>query len=142
MAAGQIYKGHNVRISYNGKTLYHTTSCKWSSSRDFEEIATKDTEGKVSEPGSYSWDMNADALVADKPASSSTTTVDFMDVMQLYLDGVEVDVEFSGNVVGDWMISGKAYVSNCDITADDGSAVKGTFAFKGNGNITKSTVAA
>ena len=73
MAAGQIYKGHNVRISYNGKTLYHTTSCKWSSARDFEEIATKDTEGKVSVPGNYGWDMNADALVANKPDLSTTS---------------------------------------------------------------------
>jgi hypothetical protein len=140
MAGGQIYKGHNVRISYNGKTLYHTTSCKWSSSRDFEEIATKDTEGKVSVPGNYGWDMNADALVANKP-DLSTTSIDFMDIMDLYIAGTEIDVEFSGNAVGDWIISGKAYVSNADITADDGSVVKGTFAFKGNGDIVKALVA-
>lgn len=140
MAAGQIYKGHNVRISYNGKTLYHTTSCKWSSSRDFEEIATKDTEGKISIPGNYAWDMNTDALVADKPALS--TDSDFMDILDLYIAGTEIDVEFTGSAVGDWIIGGKAYVSNADITADDGSVVKGTFAFKGNGDIVKSVVAA
>lgn len=140
MAAGQIYKGHNVRISYNGKTLYHTTSCKWSSSRDFEEIATKDTEGKVSVPGNYGWEMNTDALVADKPELS--TDSDFMDILDLYIAGTEIDVSFSGSVVGEWVISGKAYVSNADVTADDGSVVKGTFAFKGNGDINKGVVAA
>lgn len=140
MAAGQFYKGHNVRISYNGKPLYHTTSCKWSSSRDFEEIATKDTDGKVAEPGSYSWDMNTDALIADKPALS--TDSDFMDILDLYIAGTEIDVEFTSGGVGDWKLAGKAFVSNADITADDGSIVKGTFAFKGNGNIIKTRIAA
>ncbi|MNF94634.1 hypothetical protein D3C84_773510 [compost metagenome] len=83
--------------------------------------------------------MNADSLVADKPALS--TDLDFMDILDLYIAGTEIDVEFSGNAVGDWIISGKAYVANADITADDGSVVKGTFAFKGNGDIVKALVA-
>jgi hypothetical protein len=140
MAAGQIYNGTNVRISYEGKTLYHTTSCKLQISSTLEEIATKDTAGKVSTPGNYAWNVSSEALVADIP-SGSTTQLGAMDIVDLQLAKTELDIEFTSDVAGDWKYSGKVYVESADIDATVDQSMTGSFAFKGNGNLTKTTVA-
>ena len=135
MSAGQIYKGKNVRLSYNGKTLYHATSCKLSISTKLEELATKDTNGTVSTPSNYAWNISAEALVANKPAAS--TQSDFMDIVSLQLAGTEIDVTFTDGATGNFILSGKVYVESSDITAEVGNSVTGSFSFKGNGNLTK-----
>ena len=135
MSAGQIYKGKNVRLSYSGKTLYHATSCKLSISTKLEELATKDTNGTVSTPSNYAWNISAEALVANKPAAS--TQSDFMDIVSLQLAGTEIDVTFTDGATGNFILSGKVYVESSDITAEVGNSVTGSFSFKGNGNLTK-----
>ena len=135
MAVGQIYKGKNVRFSFNGATLYHATSCKLSVSTKLEEIATKDTDGTVSTPSNYAWSISTEALVADKPGAS--TQSDFMDILSLQLAGTEIDIEFSTGVTGDFILSGKVYCESLDINAEVGNSVTGSFSFKGNGNLTK-----
>lgn len=138
MAAGQIYKGKNVRLSYNGKTLYHATSCKLSISTKLEEIATKDTAGTVSTPSNYAWNVSAESLVANKPAAS--TQLDFMDIVSLQLAGTEIDITFTDGASGNFILSGKVYVESSDINAEVGNSVTGSFSFKGNGNLTKALV--
>ncbi|KQS45913.1 hypothetical protein ASG38_14990 [Flavobacterium sp. Leaf359] len=139
MAAGQIYKGKNVRFRFEGKTLYHATSCAVSVTTTLEGIATKDTDGTVSTPSNYEWSITTNALVADKPASS-TTQSDFMDILSLQLAGTEIDIEFTTDTAGDFVLSGKVYVESCNITAEVGNSVSGDFSFKGNGNLTKGIV--
>lgn len=139
MAAGQIYKGKNVRFSFQGKTLYHATSCKLSISTALEDIATKDTDGTVSVPSNYSWSLSTDSLVADKPVVS--TQASFMDIIDYQLAGTEIDVEFTDGVVGSFKYAGKVFVESSDMTADVGSSMTGSASFKGNGNLTKSVVA-
>lgn len=139
MAAGQIYKGKNVRFSFDGKVLYHATSCSLSISTTLESIATKDTNGTVSVPSNYEWTISTSALVADKQTASTTHT-DFMDILALQLNAVEIDVEFTTGEAGDFLLSGKVYVESCNITAEMGTSVNGDFSFKGNGDLTKGTV--
>lgn len=139
MAAGQIYKGKNVRFSFEGKTLFHATSCSVSISTTLESIATKDTSGSMSVPGNYEWTMSTSALVADKPTSSSQT--DFMDLVGLQLAGTEIDVEFTTGTTGDFILSGKVYIESSSISAEVGNSVTGDFSFKGNGDLTKDVVA-
>lgn len=139
MAAGQIYKGKNVRFSFEGKTLFHATSCSVSISTTLESIATKDTLGSMSVPGNYEWTMSTSALVADKPTSSSQT--DFMDLVGLQLAGTEIDVEFTTGTTGDFILSGKVYIESSSISAEVGNSVTGDFSFKGNGDLTKDVVA-
>lgn len=138
MSAGQIYQGKNVRLSYDGETLYHTTSCSLSISTSLEEIATKDTDGTVSVPGNYSWSVTANALVADKPASS--TQADFMDVVALQLAGTPIDIEFTDGATGSWKLAGQVYVESANISAEVGTSVTGDFSFKGNGGLVKTLV--
>lgn len=138
MAAGQIYKGKNLRFSFEDKTLFHATTCSLSVSTTLESIATKDTSGTLSVPGNYEWSLSTSALVADKPTSSTQT--DFMDLLALQLAGTEIDVEFTTGESGDFVLSGKVYIESSSITAETGNSVSGDFSFKGNGDLTKSIV--
>lgn len=137
--AAKIYKGKNVRLSIGGKTVFHSTSCTLGLTTTLEEIATKDTNGTISTPGSYAWTLGLNSLVADKDVSNTEQT-DFMSVLDLQLAGTEVDIEFTTDVEGDFLLSGKAYIESCNITAEVGNSVSGDFSFKGNGNLTKSVV--
>lgn len=139
MAAGQIYKGKEVRFKFDDKTLYHATSCALSITTSLEGIATKDTDGTVSVPSNYEWSITTNALVADKPASS-TTQSDFMDILALQLAGTPIDVEFTDGASGSWVLSGQVYVESANITAEVGNSVSGDFSFKGNGDLTKALV--
>lgn len=137
-APGQIYKGKNVRFSFGDKTLYHATSCTLGISTTLEEIATKDTNGTVSVPGNYSWNISTNALVADKPASS--TQVDFMDIVALQLAGTAIDIEFTDGETGSFILSGTVYIESANVSAEVGQSVTGDFSFKGTGDLTKALV--
>ncbi|MDM1408055.1 hypothetical protein [Myroides sp. DF42-4-2] len=138
MASEKFYKGKKVRISLGGKTLYHATSCKVDISTELEEIATKDTDGKISVPDGYSWSASTEALVADKPANS--TQADAMDLIDYQLAGTELDFEFTTSVTGDFVLKGKVLVSQASVDASTGSAVKGSFSFVGQGDLTREVV--
>lgn len=139
MAAGEIYNGKAVRFTLDGKVLFHATSCKLSISTNLEAVATKDTDGEVSTPGNHTWSMTTDCLVADKP-TGSTTQSGFMDIVGLMLAKTPIDVEFSTQETGDFILSGQVFVENADIDASVNQSVSGSFSFKGNKNLTKSTV--
>ena len=138
MAAGQIYNGTNVRLSYDNKVLFHTTSCKLQISTKLEEIATKDTAGSVVTPGNYAWTVSAESLVADKPAGS-TTQVGAMDIVDLQLAKTPIDIQFTSSETGDWVYYGQVYVESADISAQVDQSMTGSFSFKGNGDLTKDT---
>jgi len=139
MAAGQIYRGKNVRFSFEGKTLFHATSCALSVSTTLESIATKDTNGTKSVPGNYDWSITTSALVADKPTSSTQT--DFMELLSMQLAGTAIDIEFTTGETGDFLLSGTVYIESSNITAEVGNSVSGDFSFKGDGDLTKGLVA-
>lgn len=140
MAQGQIYKGKNVRFRFDGKTLYHATSCALSITTTLEGIATKDTNGTVSTPSNYEWSITTNALVADKP-TASTTQSDFMDIVSLQLAGTPIEIEFTTDVAGDFILSGTVYIESANITAEVGNSVSGDFSMKGSGDLTKAVVA-
>jgi hypothetical protein len=134
-----IFQGKNVRISVEGKTIYHATSCKLDISTSLEEIATKDTEGSVNTPGNYSWNASTDALFATLPVGD-TTHKSADETLDYLLAKTELDFEFSTNETGEWKYTGKVYVENASIDATVGQSVTGTFSFKGNGDLTKETI--
>lgn len=137
--AAKIYKGKNVRLSVNGKTIFHSTACTLGLTTTLEELATKDTNGTISTPGSYAWTVGLNTLVADKDSTNVNQT-DFMSVLDLQLAGAEVDISFATDVAGDFFLSGKAYIESCNISAEVGNTTTGDFSFKGNGNLTKAVV--
>lgn len=138
MAKGEIYKGRNVRLRLGGKTIYHATSAKISVSADLEELATKDTDGKLSVFGGYNWNASAESLVADKPEQS--TQVDAEDLLEYLTKGTELEFQFTTNKTGDFVWAGKVLVSQCDVDASVSGAVKGSFSFVGQGDLDKARV--
>lgn len=139
MAAGQFYKGKNLRFRFEGKTLFHATSCSLSIASDSDEIATKDTDGKVFIPGSYSGTLSTDNLLADKE-TGATTAIDSFDLLEYQLNNTLVTWEFSTGVAGDRLVSGSAYLTSSEMTAEESGIASGSFSFNTTGDITISTV--
>jgi hypothetical protein len=72
------------------------------------------------------------------PGDTTHATADTL--LDAQLAGTEVDVEFTTDVTGDFIYTGKAFISNFDLGAETGTSVKVSISFTGNGNITKQTV--
>lgn len=140
MAAGQFYKGKNLRIRLNGSTLFHSTTCTLSVAKDMEEQSTKDTNGKIISPGDYGGTLSMESLLADKE-TGATEVVDWADILQYELDGTLLDWEFSTGVSGDKIVSGKMYVNQSDMTAENGTTATGSYSFTTTGDITIDVVA-
>lgn len=140
MAQGEFYKGKNLRLKFEGKTLYHATSCGLSIATDSDEIATKDTAGKVFIPGAYSGSLSTDCLIADKKTADAATKADAFDLIALQLANTEVDWEFTTGVSGDRIMSGKAYFTQTDITAEEAGIASGSFSLVTTGDIVIATV--
>ena len=140
MAAGTIYRGENLRIKINDDRVYHATSCSLSITSNTEELSSKDIAGTEISMGNYSGTLTTDVLMADKPA----TPVDYTDpgeLIDLQLNKTLVDWEFTTGVTGDIILSGKAYVTQSDLTAENNQAATGSFTFLVSGDITRSVVA-
>jgi len=129
--AEKIYKGKNLRIFVDGESILHSTECGFSTTRNFEDIATKDTQGNVSTPGNYEWSLTANSLFADKDVDNTTQT-DFVEVLQKFKDGTRVFVQFTTKAFGDVVISGYAYVNGVNVTASTEGSATGDFGFKGD----------
>lgn len=141
MAAGQFYKGKNLRIRVEGSTVFHATTCALSITSDMEEQSTKDTKGKIVNPGDYGGTLSTDCLLADKEAGA-VDVVDWADLLQYQLDGTLLSWEFSTGVAGDKIVSGSMYINQSDVNAENGTTANGSFAFTTTGDITVATVEA
>ena len=138
--AEKIYKGKNLRIFVDEKSILHSTECSFSTTRNFEATATKDTEGNVNTPGNYEWSLTANALFAEKD-SLNTAQTDFIGVMQKFKNADRVLVQFTTDAFGEVVISGNCYISGANITASTEGSATGDFAFTGDGDFEIDTVA-
>jgi hypothetical protein len=139
MAAGDILKGKDLRITLIDGTMYHATECSISSTTNFDEVATKDTNGNIVTPDTNSWSLSASGLVANKPGVS--TQKDIHDIFTTHLAKTLVAVEFATTETGDIILSGNAYIESVEITASTEGRATYTASFKGNGDLTQALVA-
>jgi len=133
--------GKLMRVSYDGKPLWHATECSLQIDRDTEDIATKDTDGKQFTNGDYAWTMSTNALYATQE-TGVTTHVTSDDMFGLLLTGDFLDVEFTTGDVGSVLYSGQVGITSGSLTATTGSTGTTTFSFKGNGTLVKGVVPA
>ena len=138
MAAGQAYKGKNLRISVDGETVFHATECSFNSSMQLEEIATKDTNGNIVVDGNYTWGVSTNMLVADKAVAS--TQEDFVGLLNKFKSGTTVAIEFTTGVTGDLIISGDAKIESVNFSAPTSGFATGDASFKGTGDFTVALV--
>jgi len=140
MAAGEFYKGKNLRVSVENKTIFHATSCSLSIQSDVEEIATKDTNGKVLEPGSYSGTISMENLLADIDAGN-VDQIDQATLLGYQLNKTSVSWEFTTGVSGDITVSGTGYLTSSEMSAETEGIGTGSFSIQTTGDITVGTVA-
>lgn len=91
--AGEKPISGNLRLTLDGKTIFHAMNCSLSMTRDFKERATKDTTGTERAKGTKSWSASFDGLAT---YAGGTTAHDFASLFDLYNDDTEtpIDVEF------------------------------------------------
>ncbi|MBF4484432.1 phage tail tube protein [Flavobacterium sp. CSZ] len=138
--AGNTYAGKNLRIRVDGKTIFHATECSFTTSRNMESIASKDTNGEQVTPGNYTWGVSTNYLVANIP-TASTTQIATKQILDTYQQGSEVEVQFSTEIVGDVIITGNSFIESINMTAPTNGVATGDASFKGNGDFV-TTVAA
>ena len=93
MAGEKIMSG-NMRLTLDGKTIYHATEASLSLSRATKERTTKDIEGRQVAKGIKSFSASASALGVY--ASDGVETHDFKGLFDLFNDDsdTQVQVEF------------------------------------------------
>lgn len=138
--AGNTYAGKNLRIRVDGKTIFHATECSFTTSRNMESIASKDTNGEQVTPGNYTWGVSTNFLVANIP-NASTTQIATKQILDTYQAGTEVEVQFSTEIVGDVIITGNTFIESINMNAGTNGVATGDASFKGNGDFV-TTVAA
>lgn len=134
------YAGKNLRVRMDGKTVFHATECSFTTSRNMESIASKDTNGEQVTPGNYSWGISTNFLVANIPAGS-TTQVGTKQILDTYTDGTEVEIAFTTNIIGDVIITGNAFIEGLNLSAGTNGVATGDCSFKGNNDFETSLVA-
>lgn len=131
--AGNTYAGKNLRIRVGGKTVFHATECSFTTSRNMDSIASKDTNGEQVTPGNYTWGVSTNYLVANKPAASSTQ-IGTKELLDTYQAGTEVEVQFTTNISGDVIITGMTFIEGMNLSAPTNGVATGDASFKGNGD--------
>lgn len=126
------YAGKNLRIRVDGKTVFHATECSFTTSRNMDSIASKDTNGEEVSPGNYTWSVSTNYLVSNKP-DASTTQIGTKELLDVYTAGTEVEVQFTTNIVGDVIITGQTFIESIDMSAGTNGVATGSAGFKGNG---------
>lgn len=124
-----FYSGTTMRIKIGAKTIFHETDASLSSSIDFKEVASKDSNGKVKTPGSQSWSLSCNALIGN----DGTVQEDLKTLYDKHVAKTLVTVEFTTDATGDVVFSGSAYVGTFNVTATNDEEVKGDFSFEGSG---------
>lgn len=137
--AGNTYQGKNMRIKVGGKTVFHATECSFSTSRNMDSVASKDTNGNIVSPGDYEWSVSTNFLTANKP-DASTTQIGTKELLEDYKEGTLVEVEFTTNIVGDVIISGSAYIKDISLNAPTSGLSTGSASFNGSGDFEVETV--
>jgi len=131
--AGNTYAGKNLRIRVDGKTIFHATECSFTTSRNMESIASKDTNGEQVTPGNYTWGVSTNFLVANKP-DASTTQIGTKEILDTYQAGSEVEVQFTTDIAGDVIVTGNTFIEGLNMTAGTNGVATGDASFKGNGD--------
>ena len=140
MAGEKVISG-NMRLTLDGDTVYHSTSCSLSLSREFKERATKDTTGTERAKGIKSWTASVEGLGTYD--GDGTGTVDFYAIFDLYTDDTDtpIDVEFVPDE-GDatYKLTGEAFIESVEKTMPNEEDSTISISLVGNGAMAKASI--
>ena len=126
-----------------------STSCTVHASLNLEESSSKDSTNNFTEqtPTGISWDMSCDALYS---VDTDATGVNGISALDMVLAQQKVEVQFEQTtgeknrvaVTGSAVYSGFGWVNDINITAANKTNTQFSIQVAGDGQLTKSTVAA
>jgi hypothetical protein len=144
-----VIKGQNLRILLGGKCVAFATSCTVHASLNLEESSSKDSTNNYTEqtPTGISWDMSCDALYS---VDADATGVNGIAALDMVLAQQKVLVQFEQTqgeknrvpVTGSVAYSGYAWVNDISVNAGNRQNTTYTIQLAGDGELTKSTLAA
>lgn len=129
-------EGKLMRLEYGGKEVFHEVSVDLSGSTAFKDVATKDTDGTVSSPGSKSWSCACEGIVSVDTTTNQTlaTMIGFWNAQSLNA------VNVTDNITGHTEFSGSAYVEGWNIKSQNEEFVTFSYTLKGDGPLTVGAV--
>lgn len=137
MAGEKVISG-NMRLTLADKTVYHSTSCSLSLSRDFNERATKDTNGTERAKGTKNWSATLEGLGVY--GSDGSGTMDFFALFDAYDSDVDapIDVEFVPHETdADFKLVGEGFIESVEKTMPNDEDSTISISILGNGAMTK-----
>lgn len=129
MAEGLDYKG-NMRIKIGTKFVLHEVECSLSTNTEFEEIATKDIDGKEYSPSDITWSMSSNGVASNSTADAK---MDIKAMLEAEIAKLPVTIELTDDVSGNLTVSGSAYIESVNVTSNNNEYMKFDYALKGIG---------
>jgi hypothetical protein len=134
-------KGQNLRVMAGGKCVAMATSCQFHVATQLEDSSTKDSEGdwQEQEVTGLSWDAQTESLVTLEDNGTNGELP--QDLLSLMINKTQVTLTFdqtagANNRVGQNSVikkSGKAWISDIQITAANRQNSTMTVQFQGTG---------
>lgn len=134
-------KGQNLRVMVGGKCVAMATSCQFHVAAQLEDASTKDSEGdwQEQEVTGLSWDAQTESLVTLEDNGSNGELP--QDLLSLMINKTQVILTFdqtagtNNRVAQNSVIkkSGKAWISDIQITAANRQNSTVTVQFQGTG---------
>ena len=134
-------KGQNLRVMVGGKCVAMATSCQFHVAAQLEDASTKDSEGdwQEQEVTGLSWDAQTESLVTLEDNGTNGELP--QDLLSLMINKTQVTLTFdqtagTNNRVGQNSVikkSGKAWISDIQITAANRQNSTVTVQFQGTG---------
>lgn len=146
--SSSVVLGDELFLYLDGKPVAYTTSCSLSINGDTIDTSNKmDGVWASAKSGKLSWTISSENLMAD---TNGTSFEDFYDKM---IARTPFEVKFGRattvtgatpnfdlNTAKPYYV-GTAYLTSCELNADNGSAVSMSVELQGNGKLEKKTAA-
>lgn len=117
--------------------IYCSTSCTLNINQESTEASCKDSaQWAAAVPGKKTWDVSVDGLYDPDHVDAGPNDKNFIGIADLFVDPTqtnEVDLIFGEGGVGLYVWTGKAFLTSCSLTGDDGSPASWSCTFQGVG---------
>lgn len=123
-------KGNDLFIQLDEKTVYHAQTHDFTSTSEYEEWETKDTDGKQNELSGVTGSASANGIACISEASDSgTNTMDTPSLLDAQLSGKALELTLS---LGGKIYTATAWIESVQITGEVSKKATYSASFKTN----------
>lgn len=127
------YEGAVMRITIGTKEIFHEVDAELQFTNEFTEIASKDTNGKISTPGSQSFSLSCNASLIDNDGSVQE---DLFTLASKAKAQTKHAFTFTTGATGDVVFSGEVYIESFTVGAVNEEKSTASYNLRGNGDLT------